>query len=215
MANPGAARVRRRYPAEQARQRILEAARRRLTETGPDGLRLQEIAADLGISHPAILHHFGSREGLLRELAAHCVARLNAEIAARIRSGGTDLAEILTLTRETLASQGQARLIAWLALSGRLEAGGGGRVLRDLVSVAHERREALRGERGAPAPDPDDTAHAVLLLALALFADALVGDVLRAGVGLEDEQGAARFRAWLAELLGSHLAGDAPERASQ
>ena len=54
---------RRRLPADEAKTRILEAAQKRLTEGGPDAIRLQDLAADLGISHPAILHHFGSREG--------------------------------------------------------------------------------------------------------------------------------------------------------
>ena len=53
---------------EEARRLILEAAQARIASTGPDGLRLQDIAADAGLSHPTILHHFGNREGLVREL---------------------------------------------------------------------------------------------------------------------------------------------------
>jgi len=35
-------------------------------EHGTEGLMLQDIAAAAGISHPLILHHFGSRGGLIR-----------------------------------------------------------------------------------------------------------------------------------------------------
>ncbi len=35
---------------------------------GPAGLRLQEVAKAAGVSHPTILHHFGSREGLIQAL---------------------------------------------------------------------------------------------------------------------------------------------------
>ena len=59
------ARVRR--TAEDARAAILDAAERRLGATGPGGIRLQEVAADVGVSHSTVLHHFGSREGLVEE----------------------------------------------------------------------------------------------------------------------------------------------------
>ncbi|MDO9127858.1 MAG: helix-turn-helix domain-containing protein, partial [Parvibaculum sp.] len=59
-----------RRTAEEARRLILDAAEERLAKQGPEGLRLQDIARDVGISHPAILHHFESREGLVRALIA-------------------------------------------------------------------------------------------------------------------------------------------------
>ena len=196
---------RKRYPAEEARRRILEAARKRLSQGGPDGLRLQEIAADLGISHPAILHHFGSREGLLRELAGHSARELNAELSERIAEGASSLGEILERVREALAGGGQARLLAWLALTDRLEAGGP-RVLADLVEVSHARREANAAESGDAPPEAEDTAHLVTLIALSAFADALLGDVFRASVGLDGPGAEPRFREWLADLLVEHMA---------
>ena len=60
-AKPAGKRIRR--TAEEARRLILDAAEKRLAQQGPEGLRLQDIARDIGISHPAILHHFESREG--------------------------------------------------------------------------------------------------------------------------------------------------------
>ena len=46
-----------------ARRAILEAAQKRLADCGPEEIRLQAIASDLGISHPAILHlHIHSLE---------------------------------------------------------------------------------------------------------------------------------------------------------
>ena len=60
---------RQRRTPEEARRLILEAAQALIVTTGPEGLRLQDIAAAAGISHPLILHHFGSREGLVRAMA--------------------------------------------------------------------------------------------------------------------------------------------------
>ena len=63
MPNKKPKRVRR--TAEEAKMMILDAAERRLRELGPAGIKLQELAADVGVSHPAILHHFGSRDRLV------------------------------------------------------------------------------------------------------------------------------------------------------
>src|SRR5688572_5204467 len=54
-----------RRTAGAAREAILDAAEKRLAEGGPAGLRIQEIARDVGISHPTLLHHFGSRAALV------------------------------------------------------------------------------------------------------------------------------------------------------
>ena len=55
----------RRTPDE-AWRLILDAAQAAIARTGPEGLRLHDIATAAGISHPLILHHFGSRAGLVR-----------------------------------------------------------------------------------------------------------------------------------------------------
>src|SRR6202166_2356399 len=61
---------------EEARRLILDAAQAAIARTGPQGLRLQDIAAEAGISHPLILHHFGSRAGLVRALTREAAAEL-------------------------------------------------------------------------------------------------------------------------------------------
>src|ERR1700681_4516097 len=61
---------------EEAKRLILETARALVARTGPQGLRLQAIAPEAGISHPLILHHFGSRAGLVRALTREAAAEL-------------------------------------------------------------------------------------------------------------------------------------------
>ena len=63
MTPPKPKRIRR--TASEAKSMILDAAEKRLREFGPAGIKLQELAADVGVSHPAILHHFGSRDDLV------------------------------------------------------------------------------------------------------------------------------------------------------
>ena len=71
-----------RRTAEEAHRRILDATERRLIDGGPEAVRLQDIAADVGISHPGILHHFGSRERLLAALAKRAIGNLERELLA-------------------------------------------------------------------------------------------------------------------------------------
>ena len=55
---------RRRRPAEETQAEILNVAQQHLLDRGPGGVRLDEIAREVGVSRQAVLHHFGNREGL-------------------------------------------------------------------------------------------------------------------------------------------------------
>ena len=116
---PGAPATRRRRSAQVARREILDAAQQRLSQGGPDAIRLQEIANDVGISHPTILHHFGSRDGLIRALDVRAIHALTDDIARMIQedrdpdAAGVDLVERVA---ETMDKEGLARLIAWWAM---------------------------------------------------------------------------------------------------
>jgi AcrR family transcriptional regulator len=54
-------------PATGARERILEAAARRIASEGIDGVRIARIAIDAGVSTSLVHYHFASREALLAE----------------------------------------------------------------------------------------------------------------------------------------------------
>jgi hypothetical protein len=58
-------------PARKPDHASLDAAETQRTQFGPGGLWLQSVAAELGLSHPVILHHFRSREGLIDATAPH------------------------------------------------------------------------------------------------------------------------------------------------
>ncbi|HYC55962.1 MAG TPA: TetR/AcrR family transcriptional regulator, partial [Candidatus Binatia bacterium] len=110
-----------RRTAEDAKRVILDAAEKRLRESGPAGIKLQEIAADVGVSHPAILHHFGSRDGLMEAVVRRALISLRNTILDQVRKQMTrevDLPAILDLVFGIVAERGHARLIAWLILEG-------------------------------------------------------------------------------------------------
>jgi AcrR family transcriptional regulator len=61
-----------RLPAAERRELILRAAMNRFGATGYDATRLDDIAADAGVTKPILYRHFGSKKGLyLAVLARH------------------------------------------------------------------------------------------------------------------------------------------------
>jgi AcrR family transcriptional regulator len=204
-AKNGPTTPRRRLSAEDARARILAAAERKLAEVGPEGLRLTELAAELGVSHPAILHHFGSREGLMVSVVGRAVGRLNERLLQALSgNGAAGESNVLDMVAEFYGAQGNARLIAWLTLTGRAFGKSRSRapVVRPLERVIermHTLRTAVRSEHGA---DLADTRFRIQLAALALLGEAIFGDLIRFASG--DALGAEasrEFRRRLAKLL--------------
>jgi len=62
------------------RAAVLRRAAEIIAEDGVGALSLRALANDLGVSHTAPRHHFGSREGVLSALAAEGFHRLEAEL---------------------------------------------------------------------------------------------------------------------------------------
>lgn len=179
------------------------------------------MAADAGVSHPLILHHFGSREGLLRALVRRALLALQQDVLAAItaRPGEeVDVRAILDRVFHTLADEGHARLLAGLLLSGRALGGPGleGQLLRSVAEASHARRRAyFEAARQAP-PAFEDSLFTILLVAIALFGDALLGAQMRASAGLaEDPEAGRRFRVWLARLLEEHMTRAGPPRGAR
>lgn len=197
--------TRKRRTAEEARAEILDAAERRLVVSGPAGIRLQEVAADVGISHPAVLHHFGSREALVKEVCERRFAAIHQDLVRAIAAsagGAEQVGEMLDSVFHALERQGHGRVVFWLALEGILNKRDELR-LHDVGQAVH----ALRGKkRRGRTPPLEDTLHVVALAALALLAESVVGKAILRDAGLGDDQAArARFHAWLARLLADHL----------
>ena len=198
---------RRRRTAEEARTAILDAAERRLVESGPAGIRLQEVAADLGVSHPTVLHHFGSREGLLDAVVARALDSLHAGLLAAVKEspkGPDQVAALLDRVFDALVEGGHARAFLWLALSGYAPTMEQLRV-RSLAEAVHEIRRSNWSKAKKRVPPFEDTYFTVLLPALALVAMSVTGGTEGKGGEENEACGARRFRAWLARMIHDHL----------
>jgi AcrR family transcriptional regulator len=206
---------RRRRSAEIARKEILDAAQKRLSEGGPEAIRLQEIARDVGIAHPTIIHHFGSRDGLIRALDARAVEALTRDVVAVLKRGESPTAEVELIERvaETMEEQGLARLIAWWALR---EPGADPAQGIDPPSLVENISKLIAArvgdEPGLVAREHETVSFAVRLAVIATFGDALLGDLLSPAEEPEREAERRRFRAWMARLLREGLT--APEDPS-
>jgi TetR/AcrR family transcriptional regulator, repressor for neighboring sulfatase len=188
---------------EEARRLILETAQSLVASTGPEGLRLQDIATRAGISHSLILHHFGSREGLVRALTRQAIAELRDKLVAAMASGESSVEQQLDRVFDAFRD-GLAQRLAWLATVDR---GGGAEgtqmILRDIADRLHARRIAA-APPGAVIPR-DDTASLIHLVATAAFGDALFGAQLHRSAGLPVTSETGRgFRRWLAALIRAH-----------
>jgi AcrR family transcriptional regulator len=193
-----------RRTAEQARAQILDAAEKRLLAVGPAGIRLQDVAADVGVSHPAVLHHFGTREALVEAVIHRAMEQLQAELVQVLAAqpiGELEAADILERAFRVLGDRGYARIMAWMLLGGHQP--DEKRELAAIAKAIHARRLAEHEQRGTT-PPYEDTLFAVLCGAMAMFADAVAGAAMRKSSGLP-EKSAPRFRRWLARLLLDHL----------
>jgi AcrR family transcriptional regulator len=75
------------------RRAVLDRALAAVAADGPANLSLRAIAADLGVSHTAPRHHFGSNTGLLTAIAAEGFGLLRDRLA-ELREEGAPFLEL-------------------------------------------------------------------------------------------------------------------------
>lgn len=76
------------------RERIRDAALTRFAHDGVAATRLRDIADDVGVSTPLVLHHFGSKDGLRAACDEHVATRIRESKQQAMRQGPTlDVAE--------------------------------------------------------------------------------------------------------------------------
>jgi len=157
---------RRRLPARERRDQLLDATRELAAQEGFHSLSVEAVARRAGISRPIVYEHFGSLEGLLEALVERESERALRELAAILP---TDLAA--ADPREALAAALQRYLeavrenpLTWRLVL--MPAEGAPEVLRERIA---EGRAAVIGVlaaaigagagRGPQSPDPELSAR--------------------------------------------------------
>lgn len=195
------ARIRRK--PEEARNTILEASENLLLEQGLAGLKLAKVAEVVGISHPGVLHHFGSAEGLLEAVHQRISLKLRNSITSSLSDPSvTSTEQRVTRLLAELSEPRTGQLIACLVAAGRdpFPAGDGDGV-KHVVELVQE---------GVSNPDMsyDEIAFTVQLTMLAMLGDAILGQKVRNRMGVTDTEQAGnkfqeRFKILLSEKMRS------------
>ena len=107
---------------EEAKTTILEAARRLLSERGPDAVGLKDVARAAGVSHALVSHYFGTYGELVEAvMEAHVLSFRTKMLADIASSPAASPAAWVDRFFEQLSDPLHARLSMWAVLSGRFE----------------------------------------------------------------------------------------------
>lgn len=188
---------------EEAKALILDAAEKVTRVEGPASLRLQDVAREAGVSHPTILHHFGSREGLVQALNARAMNQLTRDV---VEGMGTDSGKEGVARTFATYRNGVAERLVWLIQAGSMPSAERLQLFEQVVDSLHEVRRSFA--RPGHQPDRSDTRHVIHLTTVAALGDALFGKQLRRA-GEDEESARATFERFLSDLINTFLASKA------
>ncbi len=180
----GKPRRRRRTP-EEARREAIVSARKLLLTGGPDAMTLSAVAADIGVTHANLIHHFGSAAGLQSALMGSMVSDLNEALDAaivRLRTDEGAPLELVNAVFDAFSTGGAGRLAAWIALSGDLSHL---EPVRDAVQALVTAVQEKFGDTSEMARQ--HIGSAVLFIAMSAFGEALIGEPVRNMLGQPED----------------------------
>lgn len=186
---------------EEARTAILDAAEKLLLEQGLSGLKLAKVAEVVGISHPGVLHHFGSADGLLEAVHQRISLNLRRSVFDAVANPepGSEAPQ-LTKVIDTLGNHRTGQLLACLVAAGRdpfppAEE----KEMKQVVELVHQSMEDTGTHY-------EDTEFMVQLALLAMLGDAILGANVRAQMDVPSiENATVQFRQKLQKLLTDNL----------
>lgn len=152
------------------------SARRLLLSGGPDAMTLAAVAADIGVTHANLIHHFGSAAGLQSALMGSMVEDLNQALTtavARLRTDDGAPLELVNAVFDAFTEGGAGRLAAWIAMSGDLSH------LEPVRDAVQDLVHAISEKMGDSDTTRERIGSAVLFIALSAFGDSLIGAPLR------------------------------------
>lgn len=177
---------RRRRSQDEARREAVDAARALLLSGGPTAVTLSAVAADIGVTHANLIHHFGSAAGLQSALMGSMVADLNQALdtaVTRLRTDEGAPLELVNAVFDAFAEGGAGRLAAWIALSGDLSH------LEPVRAAVGDLVKAIAEKMGDDGEARERIGSAVLFIALSAFGEALIGPPLRDMLDQPDDAG--------------------------
>ncbi|GGT58406.1 TetR family transcriptional regulator [Streptomyces purpureus] len=147
------------------RARWIEAGLEALAQGGPDAVRVETLAAELGVTKGGFYGYFDGRAALLAEMLDEWERRCTKEVLDRIDAEGGDPADAIRRAGQRTFTEDFHRI----DLAVRAWAHHDPSVAARLRRVDNERMEFLRRMFGAFLTDPDEIeARSTLAFALAI-----------------------------------------------
>jgi len=184
---------------EEAQDAILDAAESLMLEVGPAGLRISAVAKKAGMAHPNIIHHFGSRDGLITALAErvgqHATERITSAITQALSASAEDRVNAMTNVLDMAYPGDAGKAAVWLHLSGAKSSMKNN--MQRIVELSHSLRQSIDETASA-----EHTNRLVMLVTLALIGEVVAGHGVKGALGFgHDDDSRAHFRQWLTEIL--------------
>ncbi|MEV4058676.1 TetR/AcrR family transcriptional regulator [Nonomuraea dietziae] len=159
--------------ARTTRARWIEEGLEALAQGGPDAVRVETLAARLGVTKGGFYGYFDGRSALLAEMLDEWERRCTREIIAQVEAEGGDAVERIRRAGQLSFSKGFHRI----DLAVRAWARHDQSVAERLQRVDNERMEFLRRMFGTFITDPDEIeARSTLAFALAIGRHFIVVD---------------------------------------
>jgi len=173
-----AVRRQRRQP-EEVRAAAIGAARKLLVSQGPDAITLKAVAAELGMTHTNLIHHFGSagelQSALMREMVSDLTSTIEAAMA-QSGAGAENRRHFVDLVFDAFDKAGAGRLAAWIVMSGNAKLlGPVSQVVREYANYVENTLARDSGDAGLH----QRVTSAILLVTLSAAGDAIIGEQLR------------------------------------
>lgn len=139
-------------------------------------MTLSAVAADIGVTHANLIHHFGSAAGLQSALMGSMVADLNLALSTavvRLRTDDGAPLELVNAVFDAFIEGGAGRLAAWIAMSGDMSH------LEPVREAVQDLVRAISEKMGESGQAREKIGSAVLFIALTAFGESLIGEPLR------------------------------------
>jgi AcrR family transcriptional regulator len=173
-----------------------------MVSKGPAGVRLQDVAKASGVSHSNVLHHFGSRAGLIEALNRRTLDDLKAVLFAVMQAAHSSAEDIIEPAFAAYRN-GLAQRTLWVLQAPAQRGRQTLPAFEEIVAALHARR--LKEAPPGVCFDKDQTRAIVHLTTIAAFGDALIGSRLRSSVN--EPAARQRFVKWFATLLDLYADG--------
>jgi AcrR family transcriptional regulator len=205
--------TRRRRSAEEAKAVILDAAEVRLGRYGIEGLNIVDVAADAGMSHATLIHHFGNTNDMRRALVHHMTDRLLRDMISVLRSESSfDTRDLMRDLFAALSRGGHAKLLAWLAV-GEAGLSSSAAPSAEVADLFSELIPVLAGRLRGAAASERTARQLVFLVATAAIGYGISGPALSSLLSMDSEDAVA-FPEWLGEQIEVLLSAAGSERSS-